>query len=1076
MKKIFMAIFVLTCIISNAQVTTSNISGVVYDLEKQLLPGANITALHEPTGTSYGGTTNFDGRFDLINLRVGGPYTISISYVGFKKHVINDVFLQLGQTFNAEIILQEDDNQLEEVIITSNKSTTFSSERTGAETSIGSRELKSLPTITRSAADFYRLEPTASSNGSFGGRNDQFNNFSLDGSIFNNPFGLDAATPGGQTNAQPISLDAIDQIQVATAPYDVTQAGFTGASVNAVTKSGTNRWKGTVYGFYRNQDMTGDKVGDDDIIVPDLTQAQYGVSVGGPIIKNKLFIFGNFEKDDREDLGSNFLAARPGLTGANVSRVSAEDLDFVSEQLRTLGYETGAYEGYTHDTESTKGLLKLDWNINDNHRMAIVYNFLNASRDLPANREAIGRRGPDLTTLQFRNSGYQINNKISSFLVELNSNFGGNISNKFQAGYTSFDDSRDPFSTPAPPINIQQEGVRYIVAGHEPFSINNNLKQKVYQITNNLNIVTGNHTITLGASFERFEFDNSFNLGVYDLAANPAAGQGPVSTFFDAFQSVRIDPTNPGTSFEDAVNNGTIAAALANAQNVFDTNNASGNWALAETNVGQLAFYAQDKWKMNDKFTLTYGLRIDQPLYFDTVDKIAENIERGAGGTFPDGNYQPGITYFDQNGSPTQLNSLDLPTRRLLVSPRLGFNYDVKGDKTFQIRGGTGIFTGRLPFVWIGNQVANPNFFFYTTSAPDFQFPQVFRNSLGIDYRFKNGIVASTDVIYTEDINAQMVRNFGLGTPTGTLTGADNRVIYQLSDRAVNEFGGPTNAYVFTNTNVGYSFNWSFKLQKNFSNGIFASVAYNYLEAEDASSLDAEISSDAFDRNPALGNVNQAVSSTARYGDKHRIVGQLNKSFSYGKNKQWRTSVGAFYEYAQGGRFSYTYSGDINGDGSPLNDLIYIPTQADLATFNFSGTAAEQQTQRQAYEAYIQQDEYLSGRRGSYAEKYAILSPWRGRWDVKFLQDYDIQVGERTNTIQLSLDILNFGNLLSSDWGVIEIPVNDQPIGVSFDAVADPGRTNPIYTFDPSQTKTFANDFSLDSRWQAQVGLRYIFN
>ncbi|KAA1244732.1 carboxypeptidase regulatory-like domain-containing protein [Aquimarina sp. RZ0] len=1068
MKKTLLSlIFMLVVITISGQVTTSNISGLVYDSANQLLPGANITAIHSPTGTTYGGTTNFDGRYDLINLRVGGPYRITISYLGFKQKVYDDVYLQLGQTYNVDVQMEEDDNRLEEVVITIDKNSTFSSERTGAETSIGNRELKALPTITRSAADFYRLEPTASSNGSFGGRNDQFNNFSLDGSIFNNPFGLDAATPGGQTNAQPISLDAIDQIQVSTAPYDVTQAGFTGASVNAVTKSGTNEWKGTAYGFYRNQDLTGNKVGDDDIIVPDLTQAQYGLSVGGPIIKNKLFVFGNFEIDDREDLGSNFLAARPGLTGANVSRVSAEDLDYVSQQLGLLGYETGPYEGYTHNTASTKGILKLDWNITNNHRMAIIYNFLDASRDLPANPEAAGRRGPDLTTLQFRNAGYTINNKINSFLVELNSNFAGNVSNKFQAGYTFFDDSRDPFSVPAPPINILQDGVRYIVGGHEPFSINNRLEQKVYQVTNNLNIVTGNHTVTIGASFERFEFDNSFNLGVYSFFND----DGGVGFFAPDFDSVRITAGSTN-SFEQAINNGLIAEALANAQSVFDTNNSTDNWALAETNVGQLAFYAQDKWRMNEKFTFTYGIRVDQPLFFDTEDKIAENIERSAGGTFPDGNYQPGITYFDENGSEVQLNSLDLPTRKLLISPRVGFNYDLKGDKTIQVRGGTGIFTGRLPFVWIGNQVANPNFFFYTTTAPDFQFPQVWRNSLGIDYKFKNGIIASTDLIYTEDINAQIVRDFGLGTPTGILNGgADDRPVYLASDRAVNEFGDITNAYVFTNTSVGHSFNWSFKLQKNFKNGLFASVAYNYLDAEDASSLDAEISSDAFNRNPAFGNVNKAVSTSSRYGDKHRIVGQLNKSFSYGKRKQWRTSVGTFYEYARGGRFNYTYAGDINSDGSNLNDLIYIPTADELDTYNFSGTTVEQADQRAAFEAYIQQDEYLSDRRGEYAEKYAILSPWRGRWDMKLLQDYDLLIGDKTNTIQLSIDILNLGNLLNSDWGVIEIPVNDQPIGVSVD-----DDNTPTYTFDTSQTKTFGNDFSLDSRWQAQVGLRYIFN
>ncbi len=1074
MKKLFVQLILICCIslVSHAQVTTSNMEGVVYDDANQLLPGATVRAVHTPTGTSYGSVTNFDGRFNLINLRVGGPYQLIVSYVGFKTQTISDINLQLGQTFNATIVLKADSNELDEVVITTNKNSAFNSERTGAETSIGSRELKALPTITRSAADFYRLEPTASSNGSFGGRNDQFNNFSLDGSIFNNPFGLDAATPGGQTNAQPISLDAIEQIQVSLAPYDVTQAGFTGASVNAVTKSGTNNWKGTVYGFYRNQDLTGDKVGNDDIIVPDLNQAQYGVSVGGPIIKNKLFVFANFERDDREDLGSNFLAARSGVTGTNVSRVLVSDLDFVSAQLANLGYQTGPYEGYTHITESSKGLLKLDWNINDNHRLALIYNFLDASRDLPANPEAIGRRGPDLTTLQFRNSGYRINNKINSFLVELNSNFRSNITNKLQIGYTKFKDSRDPFSAPAPPINIQQNGVRYIVAGHEPFSINNKLDQDVYQITNNLNIVSGNHTITLGGSFERFEFDNSFNLGVYDFGGDDTQGLGPISTFFDVFDSVRRDATNPtGNSFEEAIDNGTIAAALLNAQQVFDQNNANNSWALAETNVGQLAFYAQDKWRMHDRFTLTYGLRIDQPLYFDTETKIRENIERAAGGTFPDGNYQPEIAYYDENGNETQLNSLDLPTRKLLVSPRLGFNWDVKGDKTFQVRGGTGIFTGRLPFVWIGNQVANPNFFFYTTTAPDFEFPQVWRNSLGIDYKFKNGYTISTDVIYTEDINSQMVRNYGLRTPSGQLEGVDDRPIYLDTDRAVNEFGGTTNAYVFTNTDIGYSFNWSVKLQKRFNNGLYASIAYNFLEAEDASSLDAEISSDAYERNPALGNVNQAVSTTSRYGDKHRIVGQLNKIFHYGKRKQWKTSLGAFYEYAQGGRFNYTYSGDINNDGSSLNDLLYIPTQEELVTYNFTGSGAEQEAQRAAFEVFIQQDNYLRDRRGNYAEKYAILSPWRGRWDVKLTQDYNFNVSaNRTNTIQLSIDILNFGNLLNSDWGVIERPVNDQILGVSVD-----DNNVPTYTFDVSQRKTFANDFSLDSRWQAQVGLRYIF-
>lgn len=1061
MKKFFLLFVVafFNILAAGAQVTTAEISGVILDQDNVPLPGANVTAVHTPTGTQYGTVTNFDGAFNLLNLRVGGPYTVTVSYVGFQTAVLEGINLNLGQTYNIEISLLADATELEAVVINASKNEVINSERTGAETNIGRKELKTLPTISRSATDFYRLEPTASSNGSFGGRNDQFNNFSLDGSIFNNPFGLDAATPGGQTNAQPISLDAIDQIQVSTAPYDVTQAGFTGASVNAVTKSGTNQLEGTVYGFYRNEQMTGDKVAGDEIIVPDLKQAQYGFSVGGPIIKDKLFFFANYERDDRADLGSNFVASRPGLTGENVSRVTAEDLDYVSAQLSSLGYETGPYEGYTHNTDSNKGIAKLDWNISQNHRAAFIYNFLRASRDLPANPEAIGRRGPDLTTLQFRNSGYTINNNIDSWLVELNSSFGNNISNKFQAGYTFFDDSRDPFSAPAPAISIQEDGVRYIIAGHEPFSINNRLEQKVYQVTNNMTITSGKHTFTLGGSFERFEFDNSFNLGAYTyFNAN-----GGVGVFGPDFTSVRTNPSNPGGSFQEAVENGLLAEALANAQNVFDTRNAEGSWALAETNVGQLAFYAQDRWKLTDDFTFTYGLRVDKPLYFDTKDKIQENIDRV-------GDYQPNITYYDENGDPVKLNSLELPANDLLWSPRLGFNWDALGDKSLQVRGGTGIFTGRLPFVWIGNQVANPAFYFYQTTAPDFKYPQVWRTSFGIDYRFDNGLTITSDYIYTKDANAQIVRNYGLGTPSGNLSGVDNRLIYLDSDKAVNDFGGTTNAYVFTNTDKGYSYNWSLKLAKNFMRDFYASIAYNYLKAEDASSLDAEISSDAFDRNPALGNVNTAVLSPSRYGDKHRIVGQLNKQFTYGKDDKWSTSIGAFYEYAQGGRFTYTYSGDINNDGSVLNDLIYIPTQDELMQYTFSGDATQQAEQRQALEAYIQQDDYLSENRGNYAEKYGILSPWRGRWDVKLLQDYNFKVGEKTNTIQLSLDILNFGNLLNSDWGVIEMPVNDQPIGVTV------GEDNvPVYSFDPDQTRTFGYDFSLESRWQAQVGLRYIF-
>ncbi len=1044
---------------ATAQVTTSNIRGTVVDDQNAPLLGANIVAIHSPTGTRYGAISNEEGRYNLLNLRVGGPYEVTISYVGFRDQIRDDIFLSLGKTFSYDAQMISESQALQEVVLVGDQGGTFGSDRTGSETSLGRRELTRLPTITRSASDFTRLEPTADGN-SFGGRNSQYNNFSLDGSIFNNPFGLDAATPGGQTNAQPISLDAIDQIQVSLAPYDVSQAGFTGASVNAVTKSGTNEVHGTLYGFFRNQDLTGSKVDGEDIFVPDLTQTQFGVSIGGPIVKNKVFFFANFESDKREDLGSNFVADR-GQGGNNVSRVSATDMDAVQAALGTLGYNTGPYEGYLLDTESIKGIFKIDWNINDNNRLALIYNFLDAKRDLTANEFAIGRRGPDAITLQFANAGYEINNEINSYLAELNSTFSnGNAVNKFQIGYTKFNDFRNPFSSPAPAINIQQDGVRAIVAGHEPFSINNRLKQDVFQISNTMNIFAGNHTFTAGISYERFKFFNSFNLGAYFFGD----ARGAVGVFAD-FPNVQ--------SFLDAVDNDLIGDAIDNAEGIFSANNSvpigtPGGWALAESQFGQLAFYFQDAWDISDRFKLTYGLRADKPLYFNTKQLIQENIDRKGGLLQDGGTYAPDIEYFDENGNPIFLSSLDLPDRDILWSPRVGFNWDVHGDRSFQVRGGSGIFSGRFPFVWVANQVQSTDFFFYQTTNPNFQFPQVWRSNLGVDYKFENGVVVTTDIIYTQDMNAATVNNFGAGTPGGTLSGVDNRAIYRPEDRA-QIFGGATNAYVFSNVDKGRSFNWSIKAQKQWDNNLFISLAYNFLESLDVNSLGAEISSDIFDLNPAFGNVNTAALSPSLFGNKHRFIGQINKSWQYGSNDRWATSLGAFFEYAQGGRFSYIYSGDINNDGSFTNDLIYVPTAAEIGQMQFDGDAAAQRT---ALEAFIQQDDYLNGRRGGYAGRNDILSPWANRWDLKILQDYNFNVGPKNkrHTVQFSIDILNAGNLISSKWGVVQNPLTTQPLGVRID-----GTGTPVYSFDPNQTSTFINNPDLISRWQMQFGLRYIF-
>ena len=614
-----------------AQTTTSKIAGTITEKTGEALFGANIIALHTPTGTISGTTAQNNGRYTLSNLRIGGPYTITISYVGFETQKISKVFLTLGKTTNIDAVLSDDTNTLDEIVISSGKNTVFNNGRTGAQTSIRSKDLRTLPTISRSASDFTRLDPAASG-GSFGGRNDQYNNFTLDGSIFNNPFGLDAATPGGQTGSQPVSLDAIEQISVSTAPYDVTLSGFTGASVNAVTKSGTNAVSGTVYGFFRNQDFTGGKIKGENIFVPQLRQSQSGVSVGAPIIKDKLFIFVNFEEVKRTDLGQSWLP-NTGSNSINESRVLKADLAEVQSALAGIGYNTGAYEGFTHDSNSSKGLFKLDWNINKDNRVSFVYNFLNASRDLPAHPTALGFRGPSSQMLQFENTGYQINNNLKSFLVELNSTLDENITNKLQVGYTHFDDFRSPKSAPMPAFRIQDgNGGNYIIAGHEPFSIHNKLDQKVFQITNNLNIAKGDHNYTVGFSFEKFEFDNSFNLGVYGLGDS----RGYVGAFGGDFANM--------DGFRAGISSGLLADAFAAAQNTFNSNNANDSWALAETNVGQLAFYVQDDWNINDNFKFSYGIRFDKPLFFDSAQKAQDVID----GT-PD--YFPEIPYINPNSA-----------------------------------------------------------------------------------------------------------------------------------------------------------------------------------------------------------------------------------------------------------------------------------------------------------------------------------------------------------------------------------------------------------------------------------------
>jgi hypothetical protein len=1048
-----------------SQVTTAAIGGTVTDNQKKGLSGATVKIVYADAGINKAIVTQSNGNYLVPNLRVGGPYTITVSYTGLQEKSENNIILQLGQNTTVDFVLDTKAVALENVTLTG-RSKIFDNKRTGASTNITARQLKSLPTISRSADDFTRLTPSASAtyNGtSFAGRNGQYNNYSLDGAVFNNPFGLDAPTPGGQTSAQPVSLDAIDQIQVNLAPYDVTQAGFTGAGINTVTKSGTNTFAGTVYGFYRNQGMTGKKVNGTKIVVPDLTQLQAGFSLGGAIKKNSLYYFVNLETEQREDAASSYVARNSSNAGnTNTSRVLESDLQAVSSILKSkFDYNTGPYQGYNLKQKNYKWLAKIDWVINSNNSLSFTYNGLQATKEKPAHPNAIRRRGPDYTTMQFKNSGYEIENKLHSFGAELKSNFGSKFANKLRGVYTSFRDSRTPFSTPFPVVNITKYGTMYIVAGHEPFSINNRLNQDALQLTDNFNIILPKHTITLGGSYESFKFGNSFNL----------TGYGP-TLFSDADIQKFIDsvPVSGGLVF-DFPQFGVLGYPLDVDVAGAATASKAGKWTWYYLTVAQLSPYIQDEWKLSDNFRLTYGLRMDVPMYNNA--KFVQPDGTTNSPTFPNND---NLTLFDENGQRVtngvgkQLDNTKLPSSKPLFSPRVGFNWDVKGDKSFQLRGGSGLFTGRFPFVWVGNHIGNPFSFFYCATASNFKWPQIWRTNIGSDFRVSSGTVFTIDLSYSKDVNAMMVRNYALGTPTDTLNFGigDSRSVYRATDK------GTANAYVFTNTKEGYQFNTSFSVQQTFKNNLFLTASYNYLIAKDASSISAEISSDAFDRNPILNNANQAINSRSLYGNTHRFVLAGIKKFEYGKGK-YATTISMFGNWSSGNRFAYVYGGDINNDGTATNDLMYVPQNSEIDIMSFepltdvNGIVQSEAAQRTAFKSFIEQDNYLKSRRGTYTEKYGAESPWFSQIDLRILQDFNFKLMNKTNTVQVSLDVINIGNLISSDWGVRKYA----SASGYFQPISYLGSGN--YQFDPSLTETFIASPDLFSRWQMQFGLRYIF-
>ena len=1060
--------FFLLCsssLIFSQGVTTATLNGVVHNVNNEPLIAANVIVVHQPSGTQYGASTSTDGRFYLPNLKVGGPYTVTVSYIGYTSEKKENIYLSLGQKFNVEFEMKESSVQMGEVLVKAEQDPVLNSGRTGAKTSIDPRLVQELPSIKRSTRDLTRLDPRSDGNFSFGGKNWLFNNISLDGSYFNNPYGLDDPAPGGQANAEPVPYDAVEQVQVSIAPFDVREGGFTGAGINTVTKSGTNEIKGSIYSFFRNENFIGNKVRGVDVVAnPDLSFNQSGISVSGPLVQNKLFFFVNGEIERRQDPGSNFVADRDGNITFGESRVRASVMDSIRQRMKTVyGYETGAYENYVHETNNEKIIAKLDWNINENNNLSVRYNRLDARRDLGPHpfvlSYANSGRGPNSSTLPFQNSGYKINNRLNSYALELNSR-SEKFANRFFSSYNRFRDFRDPFSIPFPTIQIGEAGVAYTTLGHEPFSIHNILDQDVFQITNNFSYFAGNHVITVGANFEKFKFFNAFNIFKY-------------GTYFTGFSA----PNNP--SF-DSISDFFLHTNPNDTANFFDFNSvvaaASGTPFKGEDiSVGQLSFYAQDEFFVSDNFNLSYGVRADIPLY--TMDLIDNPFSRS-------------LSLLDENDNPETVDQSKFPKASLLFSPRVGFNWDVNKDRSTQLRGGTGIFTGRLPFVWIGNNVSNPGFnpnlpaylqsFDLNAMSSDFKWPQAWTTNLAIDQMLPSDILGTIEFIYSKDINSIYVRNADLVKPVRTLP--DGRPYF--GGAGVNEIN-PDGAgvYVIDNSNGGYNYSITAQLRKNFVNGVRASFAYTFLEAKNLMQS-TEIASVLWQGNPTQGDPNKPELSYSEFGNKHRFIGSMAYKQNWSENLA--TTFGLFIEVAQGNRFagaggnrySFIYSGDVNGDGQAGNDLIYIPRNQSEINFdpytNANGTTVTADQQWTAFNTFITQDDYLNSNRGKIAERFGESNPWFSNIDLRIMQDFSFDLNNKKQTIQISWDVLNVANLLNSDWGIRKVanPAATSPLElVRFDS-----NGAPVFNYKANVKETFIDDPGPFSRWQMQFGLRYMFN
>ncbi|MBK9566647.1 MAG: TonB-dependent receptor [Saprospiraceae bacterium] len=1006
-----------------AQVTNSSLTGTVKDKSGAII-GATVQAVHLPTNTLYGTITNENGIYTIMNMRSGGPYKIEISYVGYSTINEEGLFIPLGSEYVYNVNMNEG-VEIETIEIVGTKSNILNSNRTGATSNFGVEQINNLPTISRSISDFTRLSPQAQAGSGFAGRDGRYNNIQIDGANFNNNFGLSSNNlPGGAS--QPISLDAIEEIQVNVAPYDVRQTNFTGAGINAITRSGTNEFKGSAYMFYRNEDFNGTKVGSETLPLGDkISYNQYGARIGGPIIKNKLFFFVNGEYENSVRPGISIIPSAPGRTGTNVSRTTIADMERVKNfVLEKYNYDPGALENYANEfaTKGFKVLGRLDWNINNDHKFSIKYNSVTSTDDQVVN----GTSGPNprfvsnrvsLNSYAFENANYNFTNTVNSIAAELNSKIG-KISNQLLVTFTKINDKRGSNSEEFPFIDILSGGDSYMSLGYELFSFKNEVRNNVFTLTNNLSFTKGKHNFTGGFSFDYLTFGNSFRR---------------YGTSYYKFASI------------DDFLNERQPTAFARTYSVLP----GGKDPFAELNFGLAGVYFQDQYRVNDKFKLTAGVRFDMPLY---LNELIANPAVNA------------LNFVENDGTtPQKLDLSQWSTSKILISPRIGFNYDLTGDRKFQIRGGTGIFTGRAPFVWFTNLPTNsgmiqntvelttkaqldaatvtkfnPAVDAYDTkiyaepgkAAPgsiaaldrNLQLPSIWRTNLAADINLPSNTVLTLEGIYSKDLNALYQYNANQKGPIGTMNaanGADKRPLYGNTNALRRVNVGMSEAMVLTNTNEGYSYALTASLSKEFGKSFSGFVAYTRTVAKDLSGNPGSQAASAWSNNAAVNGQNRLDLSNSQFAVPDRVVGAV--TYKLNLFNLIGTTVSLFYEGSNQGRFSYRYTADFNQDGINA-DLIYIPKDPSEITFTnvMSGTNVlfTAQQQSDAFFKYIEQDDYLKENKGTFAERDGALLPWRNRFDLKFLFDVNPTIGGKKRQIQFSADILNFGNMLSPDWGL----------------------------------------------------------